>query len=429
MSATLMEKTAELPVSKMAENLIGSEIIKLGNEINERIRKGEKIYNFTIGDFNTKFFPLPKELKQEIINAYTNDETNYPAANGMVELRESVSAFLQRKQGLTFSPEQILIAGGARPLIYAAYQTLVDPNDHVLFPVPSWNNNHYTHLSHAKQLFVETKAENNFMPTAKELKPFIDKVTLISLCSPLNPTGTTFTAEGLAEICDLIIEENSRRGEDEKPLYLMYDQIYWTLTYGETEHVDPVSLRPEMAPYTVFIDGLSKAFAATGVRVGWAMGPEKIINKMKSILGHVGAWSPKAEQIGTAKYLKNETAVDHFIEDIQIRLHERLNGLYQGLLELKNAGYAVNAIQPQAAIYLTVQFNLIGKKTPAGNWLEKTEDITQFILDEAKIALVPFYAFGASKDSTWYRLSVGTVDTNEIKTVISKLRTALEKLN
>lgn len=424
-----MEKTAELPVSKMAENLIGSEIIKLGNEINERIRKGEKIYNFTIGDFNTKFFPLPKELKQEIINAYTNDETNYPAANGMVELRESVSAFLQRKQGLTFSPEQILIAGGARPLIYAAYQTLVDPNDHVLFPVPSWNNNHYTHLSHAKQLFVETKAENNFMPTAKELKPFIDKVTLISLCSPLNPTGTTFTAEGLAEICDLIIEENSRRGEDEKPLYLMYDQIYWTLTYGETEHVDPVSLRPEMAPYTVFIDGLSKAFAATGVRVGWAMGPEKIINKMKSILGHVGAWSPKAEQIGTAKYLKNETAVDHFIEDIQIRLHERLNGLYQGLLELKNAGYAVNAIQPQAAIYLTVQFNLIGKKTPAGNWLEKTEDITQFILDEAKIALVPFYAFGASKDSTWYRLSVGTVDTNEIKTVISKLRTALEKLN
>jgi aspartate aminotransferase len=136
---------AELKVSKMAENLIGSEIIKLAGEINELIAKGERIYNFTIGAFDPKVFPIPAELKEEIIQAYINDETNYPAADGMAELRKEVAKLIKNGQGLTYAENEILIAGGARPIIYAIYQALVDPSDIVLFPVPSWNNNHYTH--------------------------------------------------------------------------------------------------------------------------------------------------------------------------------------------------------------------------------------------------------------------------------------------
>jgi aspartate aminotransferase len=419
---------AELKVSKMAENLIGSEIIKLAGEIKELIAKGERIYNFTIGDFDPKVFPIPAELKEEIIQAYINDETNYPAADGMAELRKEVAKLIKNGQGLTYAENEILIAGGARPIIYAIYQALVDPTDVVLFPVPSWNNNHYTHLSHAQQAFVETLPENNFMPTVEELAPHIQKATLLALCSPLNPTGTVFSKEQLESICDMVIAENQRRSADEKPLYVMYDQIYWTLTYGETVHFDPVSLRPELRPYTIFVDGISKSMAATGVRVGWAFGPKKIIDKMKSILGHVGAWSPKAEQMASARFLQNETAVDRFLGDFKKQLEDRLVGFYNGIQTLKSEGLQVDAIAPMAAIYLTVKFDLKGKTTADGRVLDTTEAVTNYLLSEAKLAVVPFYAFGASKSSPWYRLSVGTATMNDVTESIASLRVALNKL-
>jgi len=419
----------ELKVSKMAENLIGSEIIKLAGEIRELIAKGERIYNFTIGDFDPKIFPIPAELKAEIIKAYQEDETNYPAADGMADLRKAVGKQIRDWQGLSYADNEILIAGGARPVIYAIYQALLDPGETVLFPAPSWNNNHYTHLSHAKPAFVETKPENNFMPTVEELAPFIQDATLLALCSPLNPTGTVFSKEQLENICDMVIAENKRRSADQKPLYIMYDQIYWTLTYGDTVHYDPVSLRPELRNYTIFVDGISKSMAATGVRVGWAFGPKKIIDKMKSILGHVGAWSPKAEQMATARYMSDDAAVKNYLSGFKVELEQRLRGFYDGMQALKAEGFSVNAIAPMAAIYLTVQFELKGKTTADGKVLSTTEEVTSYLLSEAGLAVVPFYAFGASRTSSWYRLSVGTASIADVNEAIESLRRALSKLS
>lgn len=428
MSISLHDPIINQKVSEMAENLIGSEIIKLAGEVKAKMDKGEKIHNLTIGDFNPKIFPIPTELKNEIIKAYQNEETNYPPANGIQELREAVSRFLHTREGLEYNANQILISGGARPLIYAVYQTLLDPQDKVLFPVPSWNNNHYTHLSRGQQIFVETTPENKFMPTAAELKPFISDASLLAVCSPLNPTGTTFTEQGLKEICEMVLEENRKRGASRKPLYLLYDQIYWTLTFGDTQHVDPVTLCPDMKNYTIYIDGISKSFAATGVRVGWAFGPQKIIDKMKSILSHVGAWSPKAEQVATAKYLKNDKAIDTYLTSFKDEVNQRLVAFYNGVIDLKNQGFNVDAIAPEAAIYLTVNFNLVGKTTADGKLLASTADVTAYLLDEAKIAIVPFNAFGSSKDSTWYRLSVGTAVLSEIDGLFVQLKAALSKL-
>ncbi len=428
MNTSLLDPIVNQKVSEMAENLVGSEIIKLAGEVKEKIKQGEKIYNLTIGDFNPKIFPIPTELKQEIISAYQNDETNYPAANGVLELRESVSRYLHTRAGLEYDADQVLISGGARPLIYAAYQTILDPEDTVLFPVPSWNNNHYSHLTRAKQILIEATAENNFMPTAADIKPHISEANLIALCSPLNPTGTVFTEEGLAEICDLVLEENKKRGSSKKPVYLMFDQIYWQLTHGETRHFDPVSINSDMKNYTIYIDGISKAFAATGVRVGWAFGPVKLINKMKAILSHVGAWSPKAEQVATARYLDKDDATDEYLFKIKNDISKRLNAFHDGFTALKNEDFEVDSIPPQAAMYLTVRFNLTGKTTQDGKTLESIPDVTQYLLDEAGLAIVPFYAFGASRKSTWYRLSVGTSVYEEIDELFSKLKEALAKL-
>lgn len=414
-------------MSQLAETLIGSEIVKLGADIKEKIKHGEKIYNFTIGDFDSSVFPIPKKLEQEIIEAYRQKFTTYPPADGILSLRESVSKFISEREGLEFGTNEILIAAGGRPLIYALYRALVDKDDKVIYSVPSWNNNHYVHFVEGKHEVIEATAENNFMPSAEDIKPHIKDAVLIALCSPLNPTGTIFKKEELEAICDLVLAENMRRSDEEKKLYVMYDQMYWTLTFGDSQHYNPVGLRPAMRDYTIFIDGISKAFASTGVRVGWALGPQHVLAKMKAINSHVGAWSPMAEQHATAKYLLQTAAIDEYMVHFKHELEQRLQLIYDGFQKLKAEGFAVDACSPQAAIYLTIQLNLVGKKTE-NEVLVSQSEVTSYILNEAKLAVVPFYAFGASKNSNWYRLSVGTCKKEEIPDMLAQLRDSLLKL-
>lgn len=419
-----------MKLSHLSETLIGSEIVKLGGEIREKIRQGEQIYNFTVGDFDPSIFPIPKELEDAIVNAYRKHFTNYPAAEGNLDLREAVLSFIKDEEQLDYGSNEILIASGGRPLIYAVFRAICDAGDKVIYAVPSWNNNHYTHFVGGEHIVIEAKAENNFMPTAKDIRPYIQEAALISLCSPQNPTGTTFKKSELEAICDLVIEENKRRGDHEKKLFVMYDQMYWHLTYGDIQHYNPVSLRPEMKDYTIFIDAISKVFAATGVRVGWSLGPAKVIAKMKSILTHVGAWAPMAEQKAVAYYLnENRVGIKNYLTNFKNEIEERLRKIYNGFTDLKQAGYPVDAIAPEAAIYLTIKFDLVGKTTGDGKLLADQGAVTAYILNEAKLAVVPFYAFGASKDSSWYRLSVGTCKKEDIEKMLQQLKASLHQLH
>ena len=418
-----------MKLSHLSETLIGSEIVKLGGEIREKIRKGEKIYNFTVGDFDPQLFPIPKALENGIVEAYRKHFTNYPAAEGNLDLREAISAFLKEREGLQYSPDEILVASGGRPLIYSLFRAIADKGDRIVYTVPSWNNNHYTHFVGGEHVLIETSAENHFMPTAADLKPHISDATMVCLCSPQNPTGTTISKKDLEEICDIILAENAKRGPDQKKIYLMYDQMYWNLTYGHIKHYDPVSLRPDMHAYTIYIDAISKVFAATGVRVGWAFGPATVINKMKAMLTHIGAWSPMAEQKATAAFLGQTKDIDEYLVHFKKEIEDRLIKIYKGFIELKDLGFQVDAISPQASIYLTIQINLASKKKADGKILANQAEVTSYILDEARLAVVPFSAFGASKNSSWYRLSVGTCHKEEIPEMIQQLRMAMSKLS
>lgn len=415
-------------LSQLAETLIGSEIVKLGNAISERIRAGEKIYNFTIGDFDPSLFPIPAELEAEIIRSYREHNTNYPAAEGVLELRTAVSKFLKEWEGLDYAENEIQIASGGRPLIYTIFRAIVDEGDKVIYGVPSWNNNHYAHMTSGEHCVITCKPENDFMPTAADVKAHIKDAVLLCICTPQNPTGTTLTKTALEEICDLILAENKKRGDGEKKLYLMFDQMYWTLTFGATQHYNPISLRPAMKEYTIFVDGISKVFAATGVRVGWSMGPAAVIAKMKAILSHLGAWAPMAEQKAVARYLMQKDAIASYLSHFKAEIGERLQKIHAGFITLKEKGYAVDAVAPQAAIYLTVKIDLVGKSTSEGVVLGNQSDVTSYILGEAKLAVVPFSAFGAGNNSPWYRLSVGTCKKEEIGEMFAKLEKALAAL-
>ena len=417
-----------MKVSKLAANLIGSEIIKIGNQVNDMKSQGAEIANLTIGDLNSNIYPIPDLLKEEVQKAYQNNLTNYPPANGLLSLRKAISKDIKNRWNLDYSENDVLVAGGSRPLIYAVFKTIVDAHDKVIYPVPSWNNNHYSYLTDAQKVEVETTQENNFLPTAEDLKPHLKGAVLIALCSPLNPTGTMFTKQQLAEICELIVEENKSRGEGEKPLYIMYDQIYAMLTFGG-EHFDPVSLYPELKEFTIYIDGASKCFAATGIRVGWSFGPSLIIDKMKALLGHIGAWAPKPEQEAVSVLLNHPEKVDEFVNHFKGEIAQSLTVLHNGIQELKNKGFAVESIQPMGALYLTVELNYVGKAKPDGTIINDSSDLVFYLIEEAGIALVPFSAFGNSRDMPWFRASAGGVSLDEIKNMLPRLESALSKLS
>ncbi|WP_213189066.1 pyridoxal phosphate-dependent aminotransferase [Cloacibacterium caeni] len=415
-------------VSKLAQNLIGSEIIKIGNQVNELKAQGAEIANLTIGDLDSNIYPIPAGLKQNIQKAYADNLTNYPPANGLLSLRKAVAKDIKSRWDLDYSPDDILVSGGSRPLIYATFKTIVDEGDKVVYAVPSWNNNHYAYLTSANAVELEVTPEDNFLPTADVITPHLEGAVLLALCSPLNPTGTMFTKEQLSEICEAVIAENKKRGEGEKPLYLMYDQIYAMLTFGDSEHFNPVSLYPELRDYTIYIDGTSKCFAATGVRVGWSFGPTKVIDRMKALLTHVGAWAPKPEQQAVAEFLDNTPAVNEFVNDFKGKIAHSLEVLHAGIQEMKSKNFAVDSIKPMGALYLTIKLDYVGKTTEDGKVLKDSTDLVFYLIEKAGVALVPFSAFGNSREMPWFRASVGACSVEDLQKMFPKLEAALSKL-
>ena len=415
-------------LSKLAGELRGSAILGIAAEIRALRESGRDLCDLTVGDFAPTHFPIPQPLLEGVVKALQAGETNYPASPGMDVLRRTVAEFYRRRRGLTYPSSQILIASGARPLIYAIFRILVDPGDRVVYGVPSWNNDYYCEMTGAAQVPVVCGADVNFLPTASLLRNAVRGARLLSLNSPLNPTGTLFDAATLAGICDLVLEENGRRSPDERPLYLMYDQVYWMLTFGQ-EHVDPVSLRPEIAPYTILVDAISKAFAATGLRVGWAAGPADVISRMADISSHIGAWAPRAEQIATAKLLEQDAAIDEFHVTMRRNIQQRLTTLADGLTALRDDKYPVDCTVPQGAMYLSARFPLHGMRTPDRQTLRTNEDIRRYLLQSAGLAVVPFQAFGSPDESGWFRLSVGAVSLAQLEALLPRLRQALGALS
>jgi aspartate aminotransferase len=389
-------------LSTTAENLIGSEILKISSEIKKRQLDGQDILNLTIGDYDPSIFPIPQELNSSIMKFIRHNQTNYPPASGEPTLIQSVKNFLDEFGAVKFETNEILITGGSRPGIYTTFRTILDKGESVMYPTPSWNNNHYTFLMDCEHVPVEASVDNNFLITASQIKENLtDNVKLITLCSPQNPTGTMYKMEQLNDICNVILAENKRRNDlGIKPVYLMWDQIYWMLRTNGTKHFDPIFLNKNMKEYCVYIDGTSKYFCGTGIRVGWVCGPSYIIDKMKSIIGHVGAWAPKAEQLAVAEYLQIAQGPigNGFFEDLNRKVSDRLNSIYTSINNLTEKGYPIKCIKPSGGIYLSMMLDI---------------DDAYNKLMEVGIGVVPFTAFGDKRDN-WYRISVGTLSLEDL---------------
>src|SRR5688572_21428701 len=355
----VLTQASDASLSRLAQGLIGSEVLKIAGEVRALTSSGRAVANLTVGDFSPSEFRIPPLLESLIAENLANGQTNYPPSDGTLELRRSVLELFRDELGLTYPIESTLIAGGSRPIIYAAYAAVVDAGDKVIYPTPSWNNNHYTYLTGGVPVELVVGAETNFMPTAEMIRPHVRDARLIAVCTPLNPTGTVMAKSDVEAIGRLVVEENERRAETgERALFLLWDQVYWMLTFGDNRHWAPPQVVPESSAYTIFVDGISKALAATGLRVGWTVAPPAVTARMRDIIGHVGAWAPKAEQLAVASFLRQKDEIAAFHDSMIRELRLRLDALYEGLMKMREDGLPVNAIAPQGAIYLSAQFDL-----------------------------------------------------------------------
>ncbi len=430
LAETALGPQASRGISSMAQRLVGSEILRIAGEVRALKAKGEKILDLTVGDFSPKEFPIPERLNSGIQRALNAGHTNYPPSAGMPECREAVAELFAERLQLKYPVSSVLIASGARPMIAGIYYALVNPGDKVVFGLPSWNNNHYCTMVGAQMVEVPTTEDTHFFPTAEALQPHLGDARLLCINTPANPTGTVLEAAALERISKLVVMENLRRQKlGAPPLYLMFDQVYWMLTFGQARHHTPVGLLPEMAPYTIFVDGISKGFAATGLRVGWAVGPTDVIERMSAILTHVGAWAPKPEQVATAELLRDRAAVDSFVTQTTHGLLVRLTSLQRGIEALKQQGWHFDVVAPEGAIYLSVKLDLRGRTAPGGQTLRSDEDVRKFLLQEARVALVPFTSFGLRHDTGWFRASVGAVSEADCASIGDRLGAAVSKLS
>jgi aspartate aminotransferase len=408
--------------------LVGSRILAIADEVRALQAQGRQICNLSIGDFDPREFPIPEPLRERIEGALRRGETNYPPSAGIPALREQIAALYAREFGLSVPTASIVVTGGSRPGLFAAYQLTVDRGERVVFPVPSWNNDHYCELAGATPVPIQCGRDTAFLPTAPMLARALRDARLLVLNSPVNPTGTAFDSATLGAICDAVLEENARRSPEDPPLYLLYDQVYWMLTFGGLAHVVPPVLRPSMAPYTILVDGISKVFAATGLRLGWVCAPEHLSAQFSAFLGHVGAWAPRPVQVATAGMLADPEAVAAARRTMQVGLERRLDLLHAGMLALRRDGLPVEVVAPSGGLYLSVRFGSPEAGGCGDATRDSTEGIRRYLLEQAGLAAVPFEAFGFEGEPGWFRLSVGSVSESAIGDLLGRLQGALKQL-
>lgn len=412
-------------LSTMSRSLRGSVILRIAADVRELAGRGLPLCNLTVGDFDPRQFPAPAPLRELIVRALENGETNYPPSDGMLSLRQAVVEYVAREHGVTLPLASVLITAGGRPAIYAAYRCILDPGEAVLYSVPSWNNDYYAGMVGAREIPVRARVGNSFQPTLAELEPALRDAKLLCLCSPGNPTGTVLSPDALRPIMEAVVDENRRRAaEGQRPLFVLHDLMYGSLVFGDTPHAHPLALVPEAAPWVIAVDGISKAFAGTGLRVGWATGAPALIARMKDFLGHVGAWAPRPEQVATAGFLRDPRAIAEFRSGMHRALSERLSALHAGFTALKEQGFPVNCVYPRGAMYLSLQLDLVGR-TVAGVHVQDNEALRRLLLERAGLAAVPFQAFGLPEDSGWFRLSVGAVSLREIGEMLPRVEKLL----
>ncbi|OGQ21283.1 MAG: aspartate aminotransferase [Deltaproteobacteria bacterium RIFCSPLOWO2_02_FULL_44_10] len=369
--------------------------------------QGHHIISFSVGEPD---FDTPSHIKEAAKKALDEGKTKYTAVSGIPELKRAIITTLKQNHQLDYTPEEIIVTCGAKHALYNAFMTTLNPGDEVIIPAPYWVS--YTEqiqLCGAHSRIVMTEEKNRFLLTASQLKKAItSKTRMLVLNSPCNPTGSVYHQEELQPLVDLILENN---------LMLVSDEIYEHLVYGHEKHVSPLSLHPAMKERSILIHGVSKTYAMTGWRMGYAAGPKSIIEKMDDLQSQQTTNITSFVQVGCVEALVGSQESVKKMRDI---FEHRRNVMLAHLKQIPE----ITCFSPEGAFYLFPNVTAyLQQKNSNGN-IDSAHDLAEYLLTEAHVAVMPGEAFGTPG---YLRFSYATSEEN-IEEGMQRIKNALEKL-
>lgn len=335
-----------LSLSKKAAAMKPSATLAVSALAKEMKREGKPVIIFSQGEPD---FTSPQAALDAGISAINKGYTHYTASNGIPELREAISAYYKKHFDLDYSPADVVVGSGAKPALYAAMAAVLDPDDEVIVPTPAWVSYvEQIRLIGAREVLVECLDTNN-IPSLERIRAAVTpKTKCILLNSPNNPTGAVYDAETMKGIAQIALEND---------LIILNDEIYERLVYGDTKFYEIVSLCPEVKDRTININGMSKAFAMTGWRIGYTIGPSKYIKAIGSIQGHLTSNACSIAQYAALGALRGSDDVD--VETMRQAFDKRRNLVFSLLDAIPGISY----IKPNGAFYVLINLkNFIGKK-------------------------------------------------------------------
>jgi aspartate aminotransferase len=326
-------------------------------------------------------FPTPEGVKEAGKRAIDADLTRYTPNPGLLELRRSIAATIERDYGIVYEPEQILVSPGAKASIYFACQTLLESGDEVLLPTPYWvSYPEQIRLAQAEPIFVPCSEENGFKLTAAELEQYVTPRTrLLILNYPSNPTGACYDRDELAPLAELCVRREIR---------VLADEIYSKLIYDGREFTAIASLGEAIRDRTVLIDGMSKTYSMTGWRVGYAAGPRDVIDGMGRLQSHSTSNVTSISQWATIEALGSPRDE---VERRRDAFQERRDEIVRRLSDLPG----VRCVMPEGAFYVFPNVSGCFCTAPDGERIDSGEALAGYLLREARVAVVPGDAFGA----------------------------------
>ncbi|HLE40126.1 MAG TPA: pyridoxal phosphate-dependent aminotransferase [Nitrospirota bacterium] len=375
--------------------------------------KAMKAQGFDVVDFGVgePDFDTPDNVKEAAIKAIRSGFTKYTPASGTDELKEAVIEKLRKDNGLEYERSQIIISCGAKHSLYNIAEALFDPGDEVIIPSPYWvSYPDQVLLNDAKPVIVKTTEKEGFKLSAKKLDKAITKKTkALILNSPSNPTGLAYDTKTLEEIAAIAVK---------RKIHVISDEIYEKLIYDGFRHVSIASLGPEIKNLTIVVNGVSKSHAMTGWRIGYAAGPKDVITAMANIQSQSTSNPTSISQKAAVEALRGP---QDFIGTMNVEFDKRRRYMVDRLNKIKG----VSCLMPVGAFYAFPRLSaFFGKRTTNGAVIRNSADLSVYLLEDAKVALVSGDAFGA-KDHI--RLSYATSMENIVKGV-DRIEEALHRL-
>ena len=338
-------------------------------------------------------FDTPDNIKRAAIEAIERGETKYTAVDGIPELKQAICAKFKRDNDLDYAPSQIIVSPGGKPVLFHAFIASLNPGDEVIIPAPYWvSYPDMVLLAGGTPVFVETTMENNFRMRPEDLeKAITPKTKWLIFNSPSNPSGAAYSRDELKALTDVLLRHEH--------VWVMTDDMYEHLVYDDFTFVTPAQVEPKLYDRTLTVNGVSKAYAMTGWRIGYAGGPEALIKAMTKVQSQstsnpttVSQWASVEALNGTQDFIAERNKVFRERRDLVVSMLNQAPGL--------------SCPTPEGAFYVYPSCaGCIGKKTPDGNVIESDNDFATLLLETEAVAVVQGTAFGLSP---YFRISYAT---------------------